>query len=120
MMSENPTNFDSVLTLCKNQHRRIVLGALAEQQRSLTLEDLTEAILKYNHQMASTEAPEEILTDIAISLYHVHLPKLAAKGLITYDREHKLVEPTGQLDQVQPVLSTILDADPSLDAPMTL
>ncbi|WP_425607441.1 DUF7344 domain-containing protein [Halomontanus rarus] len=55
-----------------------------------------------------------------ISLSHVHLPKLTAEGLINYDPERQLVEPTKQLDQVQPTLSTILDADSSLEAPIEL
>ncbi|MDG5778761.1 hypothetical protein VB779_14345 [Haloarculaceae archaeon H-GB11] len=119
-MSVDSLAFDSVLDLCQNQHRRIVLGTLAEEQRSLTLDDLTEAVVKYNHQMSLAEASEDVLTEIRLSLYHVHLPKLAAEGLITYDPETELVEPTAQFDQVQPTLSTILDADPELDTPMTL
>jgi DNA-binding transcriptional ArsR family regulator len=119
-MSEDSIAFDSVLDLCQNQHRRIVLGTLAEEQRSLTVNDLTKAILKYNHQMPITEASEDVLTEIRLSLYHVHLPKLASKGLINYDTEKELVEPIEQFDQVQPTLSTILDADPSLKAPMKL
>ena len=114
------TAFDSVLDLCQHQHRRIVLGTLAEEQRSLTLNDLTKAVLKYNHQTPVTEASEGVLTEIRLSLYHVHLPKLAAAGLIDYDPERELVEPTEQFEQVQPTLSTILNADPSLEAPMTL
>jgi len=119
-MSEDSIAFDSVLDLCQNQHRRIVLGTLAEEQRSLTLNDLTKAILKYNHQTPITEASENVLTEIRLSLHHVHLPKLASKGLINYDPEKELVEPIEQFDQVQPTLSTILDADPSLEAPMKL
>ena len=112
--------FDSVLGLCQNQHRRIVLGTLAEEQRSLTLNDLTKTILKYNHHTPITEASEDVLTEIRLPLYHVHLPKLASEGLINYDREKELVEPTEQFDQVQPTLSAILDADPSLKVPMKL
>jgi len=41
-MSEDSIAFDSVLDLCQNQHRRIVLGTLAEEQRSLTVNDLYE------------------------------------------------------------------------------
>jgi len=63
-MSEDSIAFDSVLDLCQNQHRRIVLGTLAEEQRSLTVNDLTKAILKYNHQMPITEASEDVLTEI--------------------------------------------------------
>jgi hypothetical protein len=119
-MSEDSIAFDSVLDLCQNQHRRIVLGMLAEEQRSLTLNDLTKAVLKYNHQTPLTEASKDVLAEIRLSLYHAHLPKLASEGLINYDPERQLVEPTEQLDQMQPTLSTILDADSSLETPITL
>lgn len=119
-MSRDSIAFDSVLDLCQNQHRRIVLRTLAEEQRSLTLNDLTKAVLKYNHQTPMTEASEDVLTEIRLSLYHTHLPKLASEGLIDYDPERQFVEPTEQLEQVQPTLSTILDADPTLEAPMEL
>ena len=112
--------FDSILDLCQNQHRRIVLAVLAEEQRSLTLNDLAKTVLKYNHQTPITEVSEDVITKIRLSLHHVHLPKLASEGLIEYDLEKQLVEPTEQFDQVQPTLSTILDTDPTLEAPMEL
>ncbi len=120
MMSKNSIAFDSVLNLCQHQHRRIVLGVLAEEQRSLTFDDLMHAILKYNHQTPLTEASADVLTEIRLSLSHIHLPKLAAGGYINYAPERQLVAPTKQLDQIQPTLSTILDADPTLDAAMEL
>lgn len=120
MMSSDSTAFNSVLDTCQHLHRRIVLGTLAEEQRPLTLSDLSKSVLKYNHQMPLAEASEDELTEIRVSLYHVHLPKLAANGLINYDAERELVEPTEQLEQMQPTLSMILDADPSLEAPMAL
>ena len=119
-MSEDSIAFDSVLDLSRNQHRRIVLGTLAEEQRSLTLNDLTKVVLKYNDHTPITEASEDQLTEICLSLYHVHLPKLASNGLINCDPEKQLVEPTEELDQLHPTLSTILDADPTLETPMEL
>ncbi|WP_154325987.1 MULTISPECIES: hypothetical protein [Haloferax] len=118
MVTEEPIDFNSVLSLCQNQTRRIVLAVLTEEHRSLTLNDLTKTVLTYNHQTTSTEASEDAMTKVRLSLHHVHLPKLASGGLITYDPERQFVEPTELLDQMQPTLSTILDADPSLDAPM--
>uniref|UniRef100_UPI003D9732DC DUF7344 domain-containing protein n=1 Tax=Halomicrococcus sp. NG-SE-24 TaxID=3436928 RepID=UPI003D9732DC len=112
--------FDSVLSLCRNQHRRIVLALLTEEQRSLTLTDLIKTILTYNHQTPIAEASEDVITEVRRSLHHVHLPKLASAGLINYDPERQLVEPTEQLDQVQPTLSPIFDADPTLEAPIEL
>lgn len=119
-MSEDSTAFDSVLDLCQNKRRRIVLGALTEEERSLTLNDLTKAVLKYNHHTPLTAASADVLSEIRVSLYHAHLPKLAAGGLITYDSKAELVEPTERLAQVQGTVSTILTADSSLEAPIEL
>jgi len=119
-MSEKSITFDSVLNVCQNQHRRIVLKMLVEEQRSLTLDELTKAILKYNHHTPPTEASEDVLKEIRVSLYQVHLPKLASEGFINYDREQEFVGPAEQLEQGQSALSTILTADPSLKTPMKL
>jgi len=97
-----------------------VLGVLLEEQRSVALDGITRVVCKYNHQTTVTEASDDVLSEIRISLYHVHLPKLAAAGFIDYDPERQLVEPTGQLDQVRLILSRIIDADPSLETPIEL
>lgn len=117
-MSINSISYNSVLNVCQNQHRRIVLGTLTEEQRSLTLNDLTKTVLKNNHQTPTTAESEDVLTEIRRSLYHVHLPKLASTGLIDYDPERQLVKRTEQFDQVKPTLSTILAADPTLETPI--
>jgi hypothetical protein len=119
-MSEESSPFDTVLRLCQHQHRRIVLAILAAEQRSLTLNDLTKTVLKYNHQTPITEVSEDVLVDIRLSLYHVHLPMLASESLIAYDPEQQLVEPAEQFEQVQPSVSMIFDADPTLDVPISL
>lgn len=119
-MSGDSNAFDSILDLCRHQHRRIVLTVLTAEQRSLTFNDLTQTVLKYNHQTPITEVSEDVLAEVRSSLYHVHLPKLAEEGLITYDQERKLVEPTERFEQIQPTVSTILAADPELDVPVKL
>lgn len=115
-----PLAFDTELELCRDRHRRIVLAILAAEQRRLTVDDLTKTILKYNHQTTVTEVSGEVLEQVRQSLHHVHLPKLAAAGVVEYDPERHLVEPTEQFDQLQPSLSAILDADPALEEPLEL
>lgn len=119
-MTETSTSYDSILDLCRDQHRRIVLATLAGEQRSLTVNDLTKTILKHNHHTPITEASADVMTEIRRSLYHVHIPKLAAEGLVDYDSEREVVELTEQFDQVHPTLSTIIGADPALETPMKL
>jgi len=119
-MSQDSISFDSLLDICRNQHRRIVLGVLKGEQRSVTLTDLTMAVLKYNHQTTIAKASEDVLREIRLTLYHVHLPRLASEGFVRYCLEQQLVEPTQKLAQVQPTLNPILDADPSLETPIEL
>ena len=90
------------------------------EQRSVTLNDLIQAVIKYNHQIQSTEAPDDLLAETRNSLHHNHLPKLASEGLISHDTGRGRVTATEQLEEVQPTVSTILDADPELEAPIEL
>jgi hypothetical protein len=119
-MSEGSIEFDTVLDACGDQHRRIVLAVLADQQRSVTFNELTMTIVKHNHHTPLSEASDEALTQIQSSLYHLHLPKLEDIGIIEYDPKQRLVEPTAQFDQLQPHLSALIEADPELETPVEL
>ena len=120
MMSKTRSTIDSVLDVCQHQHRRIVLALLTAEGRSLTLNDLAQIVLEYNHQASPTTVSADVLTEIRLSLHHVHLPKLASDGLITYDPDRKLVDPTEQFEQAEPILATILEADYTLETPVEL
>jgi len=114
------SEFNTLLELCQEQHRRIILAVLATEKRSLTVNDLTKAIVKQNHHTPLVELSEDELRQIRTSLFHVHIPKLEHLSLIEYDQERQLVELTPQFDQLQPQLSAIIDADPDLEAPVGL
>ena len=119
-MVGSPTEFDTLLELCQEHHRRIVLAVLAGEKRSLTVNDLTKTIIKHNHHTPLREISKEESRQIRMELYHVHIPKLEDQSLVEYDQERQLVEPTPQFDQLQPQLSAIIDADPVLDSPVAL
>jgi hypothetical protein len=109
-----------MLDICRNQHRRIILGVLLAEQRSVTLDDLTQTVLEYNHHIPRTEAADELVAEIRIALHHKHIPKLASDGLISYEPDRDRVAATDQLEGVQPIVAGILDADPELEAPIEL
>lgn len=113
-----PPELDTVLDVCEHKHRRIVLAALTDQHQSLSINDLTNAIVKHNHHTPPAEAADETVTQIQTALHHVHLPKLAEAGLIQYDPEQQLVEPTAQLDRAESHLSAILAVDSELPTPL--
>lgn len=119
-MDENSIETDEALDLCRNQRRRIVLTVLAEEHGSLTVDDLTAAVLEHDHQTPATEVPDDVTARVRLSLYHEHLPKMASTGVVEYDPEQLLVEPTEQFDRLQPYLSTVVGADPALESPVEL
>ncbi|MFC6718377.1 hypothetical protein ACFQGT_12105 [Natrialbaceae archaeon GCM10025810] len=84
------------------------------------MNDLSKAILKYNHRTPVTEVSEELLAEIRIALSHDHIPKLESAGVIEYDPERQHVVPTERFDQLRPLLSAIIEADPDLQLPVEL
>lgn len=86
-MSKDISDFGTMLELYQDQHRRAVLAVLINEQRSLTVNDLTKTVVKHTSQTPITEVSADVLTQIQMSLHHVHLPKMAEAGLIEYDPE---------------------------------
>lgn len=108
------TGLDAVLDVCTNKRRRIVLATLANQQQPVSIDDLTNAVIKHNHHLPPTEADDETFKRAYVSLYQTHLPKLAEAGFIQYDPEEKVVEPPDEVGREDGHLSTILAMDSAL------
>lgn len=119
-MSSDTSDFETMLELYQDQYRRAVLAVLIDEQQSLTVNDLTKTVVKHISQASITEVSADVLTQVQISLHHVHLPKMTEAGLIEYDPESGIVEPTEQFDQVKPQLSALIEADPAFEPPLQL
>ena len=86
----------------------------------MTLSDLTETVLRYNHHTPPAEAPDGVLARTRTSLHHHHLPKSVSEGPISCEPDREHAEATEQLEEVRPTVSAILDADPELETPVEL
>lgn len=113
-------NPQTIRDLCDDRHVLVVLAVFVEQRRSLTVNDLTKTIVRHDHRVPVTEAPADAHVEIQHSLDRVHLPLLEDAGLVEYDRERRLVEPTDRFDGVRSHLSAVVDADPHLEPPVDL
>jgi|GEM_PF-1316295 len=72
---------DERYELLAAERRRTVLTALAEEGAPIGLEELTAAVAARE----SGETPEEALDQLAVSLHHVHLPRMDDLGVLDYD-----------------------------------
>ena len=82
------------------------------------MRDLSKAIVEYNHHAPLQEVSGETMARIRTELHHLHVPKLVAAGLVEYDDERELVEPTADFQGVAPCLTKILAADPEFEVPL--
>lgn len=98
---------DTVFTLLSHHRRRAVLELLFTHDRALTLTDLRNEVVESEQGAEITEIPREEVKRVHASLHHVHIPKLAEAGVITYDQDRKIVEPTESISRLEPFLAQI-------------
>lgn len=82
-----PEKYHDVL---EAKRRRLVLESLAERTPPVDLETVAADVAVKEEAVESTADDE--LTRVTVSLYHSHLPKLEAAGLVEYDVEHNQIE----------------------------
>lgn len=110
-------DFDAVLELCQHEHRRLVLGVLAEERRAMSVGELAEAVGAPEGDAAPRDGPEAGHDRIRAGLHHRHLPRLEAVGLVEYDDGRNVVELTDEFDRVEPSVSAVLEAGPAVVEP---
>jgi len=79
---------DERYDLLAAERRRAVLAVLDERGAPVALDDLTEAVAARE----SDETRGEARGRLAISLHHVHLPRMADLGVLDYDAGANRVE----------------------------
>ncbi|WP_436911385.1 DUF7344 domain-containing protein [Halosimplex marinum] len=108
---------DTVIDLCRDKDRRIVLAVLADRGQPETLDALAEAVVERNDDIIATEPSDETVTRIKTSLYHCHVPKLAEAGLVTFDADRELVEPNEGIERIEPHLASVASFERELSTP---
>jgi hypothetical protein len=71
------------------EHRRLTIDILAETTSPVGLEDLATEIAA---RKVDIPTDGDAIERVAISLHHIHLPKIAETGLLDYDPEPHLIK----------------------------
>jgi hypothetical protein len=103
-MHSEPTHTAAEPNTEMNERLSVVLGAPRRQYalsvlasgsgRPMVFEDLALAVTAFEHLERNEPVPDEPTNSVEISLYHCHLPKLAAAGLVEDDYADGKVELT--------------------------
>ncbi|WP_224332354.1 DUF7344 domain-containing protein [Haloprofundus halobius] len=91
-----------LLDALASPRRRHLIHALSDQPGPVTVEELAEEIHRRESEAGETTHPQQI----AVSLHHLHLPKLATRKLLEYDTARKEVTPTCETDDASYALTS--------------
>ena len=120
--SPTVVDLDHVFEALSASRRRYLCYAL-RQSPEWTLPDLATTVAAWE-----TDSPEHAVTsqqrdDVYVALYHTHVPKLVAHGIVTFDAENETIAPgeraalaMAALDAIAANLDLTLDARASDDS----
>ncbi|WP_254810536.1 DUF7344 domain-containing protein [Natronosalvus amylolyticus] len=91
--------------------RRYVLYYLSEQETPVSFDRLTTRVAAWRTDSTPDVVDDATLTEMRTALYHVHLPKLADLGVITYESNPGEIALTDDTVSLDPFLEPARRAD---------
>lgn len=90
MESVDGSGLSETFDLLTHPFRRYMLYYLEKESGAIPIDTLAARIAKWNGDLSGTNQPtrEEITT----ALYHIHLPKLASAGVISFGSNRNTIE----------------------------
>ena len=97
----NGMDESEVFHILGNDRRREIICTLAEESGGLSVSDLARQIAQKEEDV---ESSKNLYKSVYVSLQQTHLPKLAKKDIVVYDKDTQRVEPGPTFPQIQPYL----------------
>lgn len=82
---------DVIYDVLSERRRRDVLRCLKEYDETMTLPDVADEVAVRELGERITDISAETVMEVYLSLYHTHVPKLTAAGIVEYDQERDIV-----------------------------
>lgn len=102
-VGEQRSSMDEFLSLLSNRRRRDVLYHLSETKVA-SIESLATTIAAREASVPAARVSADDRESVLIDLYHTHLPKLADRRLIEYDRRSDTVRRSAPGDELEALL----------------
>lgn len=80
------------LELLSDSERRRVIAILSDSELPLTLRDIATELVTHGYDTSLVGVPSEDVQNAFARLHHVHLPKLAAAGVLDYDADRQRID----------------------------
>lgn len=93
--------------LLGHRYRRYVVRTLDEHGRELALADLADETARREYETTVAEISSEEVSEVYLSLYHSHVPKLEDGDVVHYDQESDVVVPRERVESLVQVLDAV-------------
>jgi hypothetical protein len=113
--STSPPDLDEVFTALHHPRRRYLLSVLAGRDGEQFLTRLATDVVAWEEDEPRENVSTEARQRCRIALHHVHLPKLAALGIVEYAPDDEPSVRAADTDQIEALLNAVsgeLDATP--------
>jgi hypothetical protein len=97
----------NVFDLLANERRRHVLSCLRAVDGSLSMAELAETVAAAESDRPASAVTSEQVDRVQLTLYHVHVPKLAAAGVACYDENQDAVSLPNASDRLERCLALL-------------
>lgn len=91
-----------------DSRRRHVLSLTGARPGRTDVDELARSIAALERGEGSTESPSESVRSVAVSLHHVHLPKLSAARIVEYDADAGTVSRIPLPGAFESILATVV------------
>lgn len=91
----DPATQDALFEVLADEERRTAIEYLATETGAVSVDDLADVVAAKSD---ADEGPSQRQEQTKTEFYHVHIPEMEAAGLLDYDEDEQLVEPTERVD----------------------
>jgi len=91
---------EEIFDVLSNRRRRFVIHALKRENREMSVSDLSTYVTAWEVGVEPQDVKYDDRRHVYSTLQRTHLPKLAEKNIVIYDKEENVVNPTPQLKEV--------------------
>jgi hypothetical protein len=83
---------DALFSTLRNERRREVIAYLRDRESHADLRDLSEHVAAVENDCEQTDVTYDQRKRVQTALYQMHLPKLADRAIVSYDRRAGEIE----------------------------
>ena len=93
-----------IFNMMSERRDRYILYLLHYSQNTLDAHEIVEQITALEHGIPPNQIPNEIHNPIQTAIFHIHLPKLDASGVVEWDEHNQEVRITEVGEKFGPIL----------------